>query len=405
MQQCPKCSHIQPKEIAECERCGLIFAKYHDRQAWKEKEATPDSASLSASLGVSPPTPKGGGFPGIAIGLVLGLCLAGLYFLLAGQGKAPSSPSQPAQEVVFQKNNTEEAEQSLPNAASNGPLSSRASASIQPELIGLAKQLADSFPPGNPVEAARNATVLIKTPWGLGSGFFISRQGHVITNRHVVEFDEKTLNKLKADLEQLTRDLARAKEHISYLKKHRESIRGHETIQPLTEAIDARENEYSRYVKIQEELQQRLDTIMRFSPLTDVKVTLIDGNEVRAFAINMSKTHDLALLTTSAVEAPFIGTADSAHMQQGKKLFTIGNPAGLSYTVTSGIFSGYREYRGTRLIQTDAPINPGNSGGPLLDEEGQVLGVNTMILRDAQGIGFAIPFSVVLEEFRHLLGI
>ena len=73
-------------------------------------------------------------------------------------------------------------------------------------------------------------------------------------------------------------------------------------------------------------------------------------------------------------------------------------PVGLGHSVTSGVFSGHREIEGVALLQTDAPINPGNSGGPLVDETGRVLGINTLKLRDTDGIGFAIPYSTALRE-------
>jgi S1-C subfamily serine protease len=86
---------------------------------------------------------------------------------------------------------------------------------------------------------------------------------------------------------------------------------------------------------------------------------------------------------------------------QGQVVYAIGSPMGLNNTVTSGIFSAYRKKVGTDEIylQTDAAINPGNSGGPLVDARGDVLGVNTMILSNTEGIGLAIPIEVVLEEF------
>jgi S1-C subfamily serine protease len=77
----------------------------------------------------------------------------------------------------------------------------------------------------------------------------------------------------------------------------------------------------------------------------------------------------------------------------------VGSPFGLQQTVTSGIISSYRNYRNGVVIQTDAPINPGNSGGPLIDKKGQVLGVNTMIIQDTEGIGFAIAIQHVWDEF------
>jgi S1-C subfamily serine protease len=67
--------------------------------------------------------------------------------------------------------------------------------------------------------------------------------------------------------------------------------------------------------------------------------------------------------------------------------------------VTAGIVSGYRRYRDSTVIQTDAPINPGNSGGPLIDTRGRAIGVNTMILQNTEGIGFAIAIEEVWDEF------
>lgn len=88
----------------------------------------------------------------------------------------------------------------------------------------------------------------------------------------------------------------------------------------------------------------------------------------------------------------------------GERLYTIGNPSGLAYTVTSGVFSGERSNGEQRLLQTDAPINPGNSGGPLLQQDGKVVGINTLVLRGTQGIGFAIPIETAYAEFFELGG-
>jgi S1-C subfamily serine protease len=74
----------------------------------------------------------------------------------------------------------------------------------------------------------------------------------------------------------------------------------------------------------------------------------------------------------------------------------------MTYTLTSGVFSGERFDGETRYLQTDAPINPGNSGGPLITENGRVIGVNSMVLRDTQGIGFALPIEAVFKAFPEL---
>jgi S1-C subfamily serine protease len=101
---------------------------------------------------------------------------------------------------------------------------------------------------------------------------------------------------------------------------------------------------------------------------------------------------------------PYLKLNPDDNLQQGTRLFTIGSPSRLGYTVTSGIFSGYRMLDKQRYVQTDAPINPGNSGGPLIISDGNVVGINTLIMAGTEGIGFAIPAKVLPEEFKHAVG-
>jgi len=130
-----------------------------------------------------------------------------------------------------------------------------------------------------------------------------------------------------------------------------------------------------------------------------LKVSLIDGTKYEIEKIKISNKYDLAKFTLPANDCPFIAQADPEKLAQGDKLLTIGSPSGLTYTVTSGIFSGNRKHEDTPYLQTDAPINPGNSGGPLVNEIGHVVGINTLVLNDAQGIGFAIPITAVKDAF------
>ena len=127
----------------------------------------------------------------------------------------------------------------------------------------------------------------------------------------------------------------------------------------------------------------------------------------------MDKAHDLALLQINAPNLEPVELADSRNLQVGQKVFAIGNPFGLSGTMTRGIISAMRSVRGPNgnlidnAIQTDAAINPGNSGGPLMNSRGQVIGINTMIASNngadqSAGIGFAIPINTaraVLDDF------
>ena len=135
----------------------------------------------------------------------------------------------------------------------------------------------------------------------------------------------------------------------------------------------------------------------------DIKIILADGSEHSVSTILLSDAHDLALLKVYGVNTAILRpNKNGRHIEQGDTVFTIGSPSGLRNTVTSGIFSGYRKAAGNDdiYLQIDAPINPGNSGGPLIDGHGNVYGVNTMILTNTEGLGFAIPIEAVFDDFR-----
>jgi serine protease Do len=142
-----------------------------------------------------------------------------------------------------------------------------------------------------------------------------------------------------------------------------------------------------------------------------IKVVFSDGREFPARIISADETKDLAVLTISTNEKlPFIHFGRSYDLMIGETVIAIGNPYGFSNTVTSGIVSAVGRdiqvvegiwLRG--LIQTDAPINPGNSGGPLLNVNGDLIGVNTAIRADAQNIGFAIPVDTLADNLSQML--
>ena len=133
-----------------------------------------------------------------------------------------------------------------------------------------------------------------------------------------------------------------------------------------------------------------------------VEVTLYNRKKYRAKIVGTDRAHDLAIVQ---IEAPNLTPAvlgDSRNLQVGQKVYAIGNPFGLSGTLTTGIVSSIRSVRepdGMQIddaIQTDAAINPGNSGGPLMNWRGEVIGINTMIysgVGQSAGIGFAIPIN------------
>jgi len=133
-----------------------------------------------------------------------------------------------------------------------------------------------------------------------------------------------------------------------------------------------------------------------------ITVFMSDGTEYTGYLSEISDNYDLALISISNTEHGKIPLPPAGdYLKQGDKVYAIGSPVGLQNTVTAGIFSGYKQNNENqkKYIQTDAAINPGNSGGPLIDERGYVYGINTMILKNTEGIGFAIPIEEVFNDF------
>ncbi|HEX3662896.1 MAG TPA: trypsin-like peptidase domain-containing protein [Acidobacteriaceae bacterium] len=134
-----------------------------------------------------------------------------------------------------------------------------------------------------------------------------------------------------------------------------------------------------------------------------IDVQTHDKHRYTAQLIGSDRLHDLALLQINAPNLTPAVLASSHDLQVGQQVLAIGNPFGLSGTMTAGIISAIRSVRGPQgapienAIQTDAAINPGNSGGPLLNSEGEVIGINSMIAQNGAeqnaGIGFAIPID------------
>ncbi len=134
-----------------------------------------------------------------------------------------------------------------------------------------------------------------------------------------------------------------------------------------------------------------------------IEVMLSNKNRYQAKVVGQDKVHDLALLQINAPNLQPVTLADSSELAVGQKVYAIGNPFGLTGTMTTGIISAIRPIRNADgapiedAIQTDAAINPGNSGGPLLNSRGEVIGINTMIASNgadqSSGIGFAIPIN------------
>ncbi|MCK8827579.1 trypsin-like peptidase domain-containing protein [Natroniella acetigena] len=149
----------------------------------------------------------------------------------------------------------------------------------------------------------------------------------------------------------------------------------------------------------------------------EIEVLLPDGRDFTAEVVGEDPRNDLAVIQVDASDLPVAPLGDSNQLEVGQLAIAIGSPFGVEFsnTVTTGVISALgREIRPTSrvtrssvvldgLIQTDASINPGNSGGPLLDSQGQVVGINTAIIGSAEGIGFAIPVNRAKEIIDDLI--
>lgn len=142
-----------------------------------------------------------------------------------------------------------------------------------------------------------------------------------------------------------------------------------------------------------------------------VTVTLKDGRRLKGQVLGADELTDVAVVKIPTSNLPAVSLGNSDGLRPGEWAIAIGNPLGLDNTVTAGIISatgrsssdvGVPDKR-VGFIQTDAAINPGNSGGPLLNQQGQVVGMNTAIIGGAQGLGFAIPINRALQVANQLV--
>ena len=186
-------------------------------------------------------------------------------------------------------------------------------------ILGVATVCCADF--SQAVKTVDPAIVTITTSIGEGSGFFVSLDGHILTNHHVVK--------------------------------------------------DAS---------------------------GDITVKLQNGETLKASVQNISPERDLAILKTTRGNLPIVQFASSENIELGQNVAAIGAPLGLEHSVTTGVVSSIsREIEDQTYIQIDAALNQGNSGGPVINDQGQVVGVAVMVAAAAQNVGFAIPSVDVMR--------
>ena len=303
----------------------------------------------------------------------------------------------------------------------------------------LTAKLKAKLNPKTPVEEASMCTLSVKTAVGFGSGFFISGDGFIITNKHVVRGDELQNKQIEEHFEQARQNLHEFQQYLDQAQnniiKYRADLKKDWALlkdmqEEAKTEIDKRyiaskrrelidfekflldkEKNYKEEQK--EYLSQKQDFDKQFKKFRDEKqelarqnsfeIILADDTRLYATLYIVSMQHDLALLKLWGYQTPYLKPVMKGDLSQGQKVYALGSPVNLSMknTVTSGVVSGFRE----NYIQTNAQIYPGNSGGPLINEKGGVIGINTwkLVTRKFEGLGFAIPIGVALAEFKNHL--
>lgn len=366
--QCPKC-YKEQSSSTQCDFCGIVFEKYNNRMG-EEGVHFPLTNEVSSK-----------GLSKLAWGVIAGVVLIIALIYCVTKFKTNVMPFK----------NIEVATISINNMVKKDIAENKAT----PDSGGIKNKLLISFKPKNLIEEARNATVYIETGWGTsGSGFFINDKCNIVTNAHVVKADQDAMERASKKRDEMK---AVIDDEINYLKLLKDNSEYYKN-STYRQEVDEKEKIHKTHVDKYESVCTLINNAG--SGATDqIKVTLIDGTELSVTSIQFSAKNDLAMLTVGGIDSPYIKVDGSKNLSQGQKLYTVGNPSGLKFTVTSGIFSGWQNINGVKVLQTDASINPGNSGGPLLSEDGRVVGINTAILGSTQGIGFALPINYVSDDF------
>ena len=294
----------------------------------------------------------------------------------------------------------------------------------------LKEELLQTFNPSSKTGKASLAVVTVQTSGGSGSGFFVTDDGYIITNRHVVrpatssqwkdaeegleEYKDK-LDSFKFDIREDEESLADQKRTVDENREYMESTRSSDSERKRYERYVKRylknkerhEANVAQYRKLEREYRKRKSEFGFNSSMSNFSrkftIVLKDGKKLKARLIKISKNKDLALLKLDNYSTPFLPLSNNRYPRQGTRVFAIGSPLGITDSLTSGIVTKSSKDH----LFTDTQILPGNSGGPLIDTDGKVLGVNTAVVAKSQfadGLGVAIYASQIRKEFARELG-
>ena len=258
----------------------------------------------------------------------------------------------------------------------------------------LADALERRFQPASAVETSSLAVVKVNSPVGSGSGFFVTSDGMILTNRHVVKPPDDWARKQEEYLELVKAQLDEMERKLSYPRERYADTRDYDRGKQL---LRERSLEY-RQAKRELEMKRYATQLQ-----SAFEIELKDGTSLSADLVNISTNHDLALLQLKGYRTPFIKRNKSGGPRQTDSVYAIGSPLGIADTITIGTFTGTRD----GLLVTDARILPGNSGGPMVNQNGEAVGVNTFKATagnnpNERGFGLAIPIETAFDEFSEL---
>jgi len=298
--------------------------------------------------------------------------------------------------------------------------------------LDLIELLTAKYPSTNPVQQATMAVVTIKSKLGSGSGFFVSQDCYLITNKHVVrpakgkQWDtaqakmkknalvlERNRMKIHLEAERLAVNKQKLDGYWAYMnslssdKQKQLALREYALYERQYTQERLQLNELERRFNEEEKKFNQQQANFNFSSaISNVaqsfEITLKDNTKTRANLVKVAPNDDLALLKVKACRSPYLKLM-TGEVLQGMRVHAIGSPLGLRDQLTEGTVTQLS----TKGIVTDAQILPGNSGGPLITDNGQVVAVNTIkVARESAlntGFGVSIPVAKIQQNFGEYL--
>ncbi|MDX2426848.1 MAG: trypsin-like peptidase domain-containing protein [Cycloclasticus sp.] len=293
--------------------------------------------------------------------------------------------------------------------------------------------LSKKYHPQNPIQKATLAVVTVKTELGSGSGFFVSKDCYLITNKHVVrpakgkqwDSTQAKIQQNASSFQRTRSQIADEKERLSINKEKLDQFRDYMNGLSSGKERDVAEREYALHEQRYLQDKRHIETVSeRFSEdegkflqqqsdfnfsssvanvAQSFDITLKDNTTARANLVKVSSSEDLALLKINACQSPFLTLHPTGVLSQGIDVYAVGSPLGLRDQLTKGTITNVS----SNGIATDAQILPGNSGGPLITSDGLVVGVNTVKVANESalntGFGIAIPASQITKNFASYL--